>query len=65
MAGILIEYARFVEMQHRRAALAAALGQSPETPAPPRPKSPGVNESIDGSPSRVDMASTRGAADVR
>jgi len=36
MAGILIEHARFVEAQHRRARRVAARGRPPETPAPTR-----------------------------
>jgi len=40
MAGILIEYARFVEVRQRRARIGAALRQPNETPPPPTRRAP-------------------------
>ena len=37
MTGILIEYARFVDVQQRRARIIAELGHPNETPAPRAP----------------------------
>ena len=66
MAGILVEHARFVEVQQRRARVVAELTRPPETPAP-RTASTSVDQVIDvgDSPIAVAARPTRGAVDVR
>lgn len=46
MTGTLVTYARFVEVQQRRARVVAELGQSRETP-PLRMRRPATDERID------------------
>jgi hypothetical protein len=66
MAGTLVNYARFVEVQERRARLIAGLEPPPGSPA--RPSGPlVVDEVIDvgESPSSIDAGTTPGTGDVR
>ncbi len=48
MAAILIDYARFVELQQRRARIADELGRRREAPASPTLPAP-VDEAVEGS----------------
>lgn len=65
MAGILVAHARFVEVQQRRARIAAELGQSRETRAPRR-RQAATEEPIDVGERPVpdfDAKTTRGVVD--
>ena len=66
MPGTLVEYARFVEVQQRRARVIEELEHSSETPAPRR-ESTSVDAFIDIAQSLtpVDASTTRGTGDVR
>jgi hypothetical protein len=66
MPGSLVEYARFVEVQQRRARIIAELERPPETPAP-RTGPTTVDQFIDVGESltSVDASTTRGSVDVR
>ena len=67
MAGILIDYARFVEVQQRRARIAAELGQTQQTPASRTRVTP-IDHAVEASEppqAVVDAKMTRGVVDVR
>ena len=66
MPGTLVEYARFVEVQQRRAGIIAELERPPETAAP-RTGPTAVAQSIDigKTLTSVDASTTRGTVDVR
>jgi hypothetical protein len=66
MPGTLVEYARFVEVQQRRAWIIAELERPPETPAPPTEPTAGDQcNDISQSPVSVDASAARGTVDVR
>lgn len=67
MAGILIDYSRFVEVQQRRARIAAELGQEHQTPASRTRVAP-IDHAVEAGeppPTVVDTKMTRGVVDVR
>lgn len=67
MAGILVEYARFVEVQQRRARIGAELGRAHQAPAL-RPRIAVVDEAVEAEESAatvIDVKKTRGPVDVR
>jgi hypothetical protein len=66
MPGALVEYARFVEVQQRRARIIAELERPPETPAPQTGPTT-VDQFIDVGESltSIDASTTRGSVDVR
>jgi hypothetical protein len=65
MAGILVEYSRFVEVQQRRAAIRAELLARADTPETLNAR-PFVAERAAGvGPSRADAVRPRGVVDVR
>ena len=65
MPGTLVEYARFVEVQQRRARVTAELERPPERPVP-RTEPTAVDQCIDvdESPTPPDASTTRGDVDV-
>jgi hypothetical protein len=65
MAGTIVEYARFVEVQERRARMVAELERPPQTPAPPTEST--VDQFIDvgGSVTSVEASTTPRTIDVR
>ena len=66
MAGILVEYSRFVEVQQRRMRLLAELRGPSQTPAPPRATVRVSQRLTDAGASPAPLAETTcGAVDVR
>jgi hypothetical protein len=65
MPGTLVEYARFVEVQQRRARVIAELEHSSATPAPRRETSVDLFIDVAQSLTPVDAGTTRGTGDVR
>lgn len=66
MPAIVVDYARFVEVQQRRARVAAELKRPRQTPAPPMGRT-AIEQFLDGreSVTSVDASTTRGTVDVR
>ena len=67
MAGILIEYARFVEVQQRRARISAEFGPANQTPALRTPLAfvDDAVEANDQAATVVEVKTTRRTFDVR
>ena len=66
MPGSVVEYARFVEVQQRRARIAAGLEQPGEVPPPPTGRT-GIVQLLDvrETLTSVDPSTTRQTIDVR
>lgn len=66
MPGILVEYARFVEVQQRRARVAAELlGLRPPAPADIGGATASDDEPVQIAVFHIDASTTRGTVDVR